>query len=56
MWTLESVHRALAPAFAMTSSPGEAGYFCGDTMALAEPTSRRRHRREHVSQRSDEAA
>jgi NAD(P)-dependent dehydrogenase (short-subunit alcohol dehydrogenase family) len=38
MWTLESVHRALAPAFAMTSSPGEAGYFCGDTMALATET------------------
>jgi NAD(P)-dependent dehydrogenase (short-subunit alcohol dehydrogenase family) len=38
MWTLESVHRALAPAFAMTSGPGEAGYFCGDTMALATET------------------
>ena len=36
MWTLESVHRALGPAFAQAS--GEAGYFCGETMALATET------------------
>jgi 3-oxoacyl-[acyl-carrier protein] reductase len=36
MWTLESVHRALGPAFAQAS--GDAGYFCGETMALATET------------------
>jgi len=36
MWTLESVHRALGPAFARAS--GDAGYFCGETMALATET------------------
>jgi NAD(P)-dependent dehydrogenase (short-subunit alcohol dehydrogenase family) len=36
MWTLESVHQALSPAFAQAS--GEAGYFCGETMALATET------------------
>ncbi len=36
MWTLESVHRALGPSFAR--APGDPGYFCGDTMALATET------------------
>jgi 3-oxoacyl-[acyl-carrier protein] reductase len=36
MWTLEAVHRALGPAFAQAS--GDAGYFCGETMALATET------------------
>jgi NAD(P)-dependent dehydrogenase (short-subunit alcohol dehydrogenase family) len=39
MWTLESVHRALAPAF--PDQPGEepaAGFFAGETMELADET------------------
>jgi NAD(P)-dependent dehydrogenase (short-subunit alcohol dehydrogenase family) len=37
MWTLESVHQALGPAFGPAPG-GEPGYFCGDTMALAAET------------------
>jgi NAD(P)-dependent dehydrogenase (short-subunit alcohol dehydrogenase family) len=39
MWTLESVHRALAPAF--PDQPGDqpaAGFFTGETMELADET------------------
>jgi NAD(P)-dependent dehydrogenase (short-subunit alcohol dehydrogenase family) len=36
MWTLESVHRALGPAFAAT--PSSAGFACDDTLALASET------------------
>ncbi|HUZ37041.1 MAG TPA: SDR family NAD(P)-dependent oxidoreductase [Streptosporangiaceae bacterium] len=36
MWTLESVHRALGPAFA--GPPPAAGFACEDTLALATET------------------
>jgi NAD(P)-dependent dehydrogenase (short-subunit alcohol dehydrogenase family) len=36
MWTLESVRRALGPAFAAT--PSSAGFACDDTLALASET------------------
>jgi NAD(P)-dependent dehydrogenase (short-subunit alcohol dehydrogenase family) len=36
MWTLESVHRALGPAFA--GPPSSAGFACDDTLALASET------------------
>jgi NAD(P)-dependent dehydrogenase (short-subunit alcohol dehydrogenase family) len=36
MWTLESVHAALGPAFA--GAPAGAGFMCEDTLALASQT------------------
>jgi NAD(P)-dependent dehydrogenase (short-subunit alcohol dehydrogenase family) len=36
MWTLESVHAALGPAF--TDAPSGAGFMCEDTLALAAET------------------
>jgi len=40
MWTLDSVHRALAPLFgdAPGAAGGSAGFACEDTLALATET------------------